>query len=324
MNEQKPAFDPAAAVSRGKRSQPLRVLLYGPPGIGKTQWPSKGPTPIYICAEDGSNHLDVARIHPPDWPAMLATVRWLATAPERYGTVVLDTLDWLEPMMLAYVCERDNGSPDPTSRRSRKTMVDGKPSPAGYPYGGVGAVALEEWRTLLAALDALRRASGAHIVLLAHVGRQRFDNQEGRDDYDVITPKIHKLATALMVEWCDAVLYADWERYTLRVAEGDGKAKMATTGKRVVHTTTEGAHIGKGRELPRKLPLDWGAFYDVARLAFTDDPGEMRSGIEREVAGLGDDVRPKALEWMKEAGDDIGKLRRLHTRVAELLQSRAS
>lgn len=317
-------FDPAASITRGKQAQPLRVLLYGPIGIGKSQWGAGAPHPLFICAESGSGHLNVARTHPPDWPAFLTTIRWLRTTPETFGTVVIDTIDWVEPMIIDFICRRDDGSADPTSRRPRKLIVDGKPSVAGYGWGHGYVVALEEWRILLAELDALRRERGTHVVLLAHVGTNRIGNEEGAD-YNMITPKINKNATGLLVEWCDAVLYADWEKYVLKAAEDpDSRAKIGTTGNRIVHTNTRGAHIAKGRELPEQLPLSWSAFYDAARRAFVDHAellsvcAELRSNIAAHAPALPDDAtRDKVVAAVQQAGDDPAALKRILARLVE-------
>jgi len=327
-------FNPSARITRGKVVQPLRVLLHGPPGVGKSTFGAQAPKPFFVCAEDNSNHLNVAGrfcprsdlVRQPDgsiqsgWTEVLGTIRWLQN-PENepeMGTLVLDTIDWLEAMVVAYICARDNGTPDPTSRRSRTLLVDGKPHINGYSYGGGWATALEEWRVLLAELDRLRKIRGAHIVLLAHSGTNKVSNVEGFD-YDLITPKINKLATGLVVEWSDAVLYADWERVMIQ-APGDNspKAKMNATGKRIVYTTHENAHIAKGRDLPRMLPLEWAAFYEHARAAFTDPvkAAKLRADIDLAV---GEDAEPAFRSTVDatvaKAGDNLLQLQRIHDKL---------
>jgi len=50
----------------GKILTPLREVLYGVEGIGKTTHAASAPNPIFISAEDGSNHLNVQRFPVPE------------------------------------------------------------------------------------------------------------------------------------------------------------------------------------------------------------------------------------------------------------------
>jgi hypothetical protein len=48
-----------AAVRRGPIAEPMRVLLYGVEGIGKSTFGAAAPAPIFLGAEDGTAELDV-------------------------------------------------------------------------------------------------------------------------------------------------------------------------------------------------------------------------------------------------------------------------
>ena len=52
-------------VTRGVVKKPLRVVVYGPPGVGKTTFASQAPNPIFLPVEDGTDFLDVARFPKP-------------------------------------------------------------------------------------------------------------------------------------------------------------------------------------------------------------------------------------------------------------------
>lgn len=329
---QRTPFDPKAVMTRGRLTQPHRVMLYGPIGIGKSTFGEGCPNPIFICPESGSGHLNVARVHPPDWPSVIETVRWLRTAEDTFGAVVIDTVDWMEPMIVSYICARDQGSPDPTSRRARdKLIVDGKPSIAGYGWDHGWKTALEEWRVLLAELDALRNERGTHVILLAHVGTNKVSNEEG-NDYNLVSPKINKLATGLLTEWCDAVLYADWEKTVRKAADNpDEKIKVNITGNRIVYTTTKEAHLAKGRNLPDRLPLAWDAYYEEARKAFAKNPDQverakqLRADIDARLTMMSDaETKAKIVATVQAAVDDPILLQKILDRVTQLTTNGAS
>ena len=57
------------------------------------------PAPVFIGAEKGSAELDVARFpQPQTWSEFGEALRTLHSAEHSYQTVVIDTLDWLEPL----------------------------------------------------------------------------------------------------------------------------------------------------------------------------------------------------------------------------------
>ena len=107
-----------------------------------------------------------------------------------YQTVVIDTLDWLERLIWAKVCED----------RGVKSIED-----IGYQKGYV--FALDFWRQIVDRLDRLRNDRSMCVVLLAHCKIEKFEDPES-PAYDRYSPRLHKHANALITEWVDAVLFA--------------------------------------------------------------------------------------------------------------------
>ena len=71
---------------------------------------------------------------------------------------------------------------------------------------------------------------------------------------------MHKLASALIQEWCDEVLFAGYRVHTKETDEGFGRkgTKGVGTGERILRTCERPAHVAKSRlNLPSELPLDW-------------------------------------------------------------------
>ena len=238
-------------VVKGRMRRPPRVLLYGPPGIGKTTFGASTRKPIFVCTEDGADEIEADRFPLARcYDDVVAALGELRGGKHGYETVVIDSLDWLERLIHDRVCsDYDVNSIE---------RADG-----GYARGYTHA--LTHWREVLAHLDALR-ADGMVIVLLAHSKVERVEDPE-MPAYDRHGPRIHKGASALVTEWCDAVLFA-----TRRVAvrqEDVGFGKKRTTavgvgkagGDRIMRVVGGPACLAKNRYgLTDDLPLEWSAF----------------------------------------------------------------
>lgn len=280
-----------ASVKRGATAAPMRVLLYGPEGIGKTTFGAESPAPIFVGTEDGFGLLDVARFpEPRSWRDVTDALLVLEREKHDYRTLVLDSLDWLEPLVWAEVCR-----------------TGGKRSIEDFGYGKGYVAALDTWRALLAQCDRLRRAKGMHVVLLAHAKVARFNNLEG-SDYDRFTLKIHEKAAGVAKEWCDAVLFANFTGVLVAKDDsGKSKGKAVGTPTRIVYTERRAAFEAKNRyALPPELPLSWPDF-EAAATALRD-PAPLLAELEALAARAPDDTAAKVRAFAKEHAGNYPKL----------------
>ena len=221
-------------------------MLFGTAGVGKSRWASQAPSPVFLQTEEGLGEIDCAKFPLAEsYEECLQALSQLYTSEHSYGTLVVDTLDWLERLIWADLCQ--------------KREIDNIEEVG---YGKGYAFALDHWRDFLTGLSALRDTRGMTIVLLAHAKIERFENPE-TDTYDRYVPRLHKLASGLVQEWCDEVLFASYKVHTKVNDEGFGrkKAKGIGTGERIIRTTERPAHVAKNRlNLPDELPLDWSEY----------------------------------------------------------------
>lgn len=317
QTQQKPQQAPAAPSRMtlrnlvvGRQTRPLRVLMMGVEGIGKSTFGADAPAPIFLGAEDGTAHLDVTRFPmPTTWAEVLDAVRTLTDEEHSFRTLVVDTLDWAEPLLWAHICKRDS-----------------QPNIEAYGYGKGYQAAIDEWRSFLAALERLRERRGLHVVLLAHSWIKSFKNPEG-DDYDRWELKLHAKAGGLLKEWCDAVLFANYETF----AEKDAKTKRVkgiSTGARLIYTNRTAAYDAKNRfSLPESLPLNWEDFFAAVQAHQPADPAVLEKAIVEKAKKLGGDIEKFSAEWLaKHAGDaaELAKLNdRLNAKLAERQQEAA-
>jgi hypothetical protein len=271
-----------SSIRKGRITAPLKALVYGVEGIGKSTLGAGFPAPLFLCAESGTERLDVARLpEPKTWAAVLADLDEVATAKHEYQTLVVDTVDWLEPLVWDHVCAKNKWA-----------SIEAP----GYGKGYVEA--LGEWRGFLKRLESIR-ARGIHVVLLAHATVRRVSPPD-LEPFDRYALKVNEKAAALVREWVDAVLFAQYEVSTAK-GKQDRVAKAYSTGERVLRTVYSASWDAKNRwGLPETVPLD---ARELLRLAAIGEPMEAVAPTEPSSA---DDPRgyPDELDVLLDAVGD--------------------
>ena len=235
-----------SSLKRNTALAPPRILEYGVAGVGKTTFAAGAPDPVFILTEDGLGTLDAA--HFPlarTFDEVMEALTSLYDEPHSFQTVVIDSVDWLEPLIWAQVC-KDNGW---------ASIED-----AGYGKGYIAALPL--WRQYIDGLNALRDEKGLTIIQIAHSDIKRFDSPE-HEPYDRYVIKLHARAAALLQEHSDAVLFANYRISTVKSDVGFNKkvTRALGSGERVLYTAERPAFLAKNRYgLPDVLPLSWADF----------------------------------------------------------------
>lgn len=222
---------------------PPRLLTYGVAGVGKTLFATSAPRPAVIQTEDGLGTISAATFGVlRSFDEVMEAIGSLYSEPHDFQTVVLDSLDWLEPLIWQHTARLHN-----------------QPNIEAFGYGKGFLAALDIWRSLLEGLNALRDERGMAVILLAHAEIKRFDSPE-TEPYDRYQPKLHRSASALVQEHVDAVLFANYRITTLKSDAGFGKkiVRGVSGGDRLLHTVERPAFLAKNRfGLPETLPLSW-------------------------------------------------------------------
>ncbi|HOD61441.1 MAG TPA: ATP-binding protein [Bacilli bacterium] len=227
-------------IIEGKEKRPLKIVIYGPEGIGKSTFASKFPDPLFIDTEGGTSNLDVRRIKcSKSWDELLLIVKEIIKNPTICKTLVLDTADWSETMCINAVTEK-----------YRKNNIEDFGYGKGYTY------LLDEYTRLLSLFDELIEV-GINVVITAHAKPRKFELPEEQGAFDRYEMKLTRQVAPVIKEWCDALFFVNYKIY---VVTTENNTKKAQGGKRVLYTTHNPTYDAKNRfDLPEELELKFEA-----------------------------------------------------------------
>ncbi len=238
-----------ASLKKSTALAPPRILIHGVAGVGKSTFAAGAYKPAFICTEDGLgtlevNHFPLAK----SYAEVVEALEALRHEDHDIGSVVIDSVDWLEPLIWAETC------------RINKWENIEQPG-----YGKGYAASTDVWRDYIHHLNALRDERNLAIIQIAHTDIKRFDSPE-HEPYDRYVIKLQTRAAALLQEHSDVVLFANYRISVVKSEVGFNKkiARALGSGERVMHTAERPAFLAKNRYgLPDTLPLSWQAFIDA-------------------------------------------------------------
>lgn len=269
---------------KGKIDSAPRVLIFGPPGVGKSTWACAWPGVLALDGEDGLDQIGPVRVKMRSFDETLSDLREACAGGGEHRTVVIDTLDSLERRAVRAVCAKGpKGKP-----------VD---SLADFGYGDGFTALVGRWRELQAILESARDRDRA-VVMTAHMRIETIEDPV-HGKHGAWVPQLDKRISGIMIQWSDAVLHAHHEAGLV-----DGRLNL--TGERKLITSAKTGVAAKNRwGLPDVLPLDYAAFAG-ARVAGT----RAVEDITQSILALAKcaDALDKAAEYINAAGADRAAL----------------
>ncbi len=291
---------------------PTRLALHSVEGFGKTTLAAFFPSPLFVCGERGFPR-DLGHapkfVEPKSWEEVRALVHELMQNARGYESLVFDTMDWIEPLIWRYVCQRDT---------NRKTEMNPKgntlESIEDYGYGKGYVATLEEMRSLLNDLDTLQTKQGMHVVILIHSHVKPFNNPAG-DNFDRWQPKLHEKCARIIVEWSENVFFGYFEITTAKQDSSNKreKAKGASTGRRILGTRHNAMYDAKNRyNLPDTIelgnPVELMPYLLGKHIKPPKDAGSVAPGKSKDlIANAGGDGPPLDMKTKLSAPEEEKK-----------------
>jgi hypothetical protein len=226
------------------------VLIYGAEGRGKTTLACKFPQPVAMLLERGlPRGVSVDAIDGlVNYDTTIEALRELYRDPQGYQTLIIDTLDSLEPMLLDAVCARN-----------------GWKNIEAPSYGKGFVIADQEWQRFIRAIGSLRD-KGMAVVMVAHSVIERVDDPRA-PSYTAYWPKLHKRARHLVLDACDVVGFLAED---LRIATDDSgfreRTRATSSNQRFLFVEGCPAFVAKNRyAMPPKIAIP--ADFDIGELS---------------------------------------------------------
>ena len=257
-------------ITRGPIARPHFIGLYGPGGVGKSSFGAAAPKPIFVGTDDGTGTMDVARFPILEtWSQAIAALETLQNEKHDFETVVVDTVNGLEPLLWSHLCLE--------ARCGSIEEIDG-----GFGKGYVRAT--EQWVEYFKKLKRLRNKM--NVVCLGHALVKTVEDVIEGERYDRYLLKMHQQAAAAFHEAVDCMFFAKFDQ-SFRREKGAKKSRATGDGRRIMYTEERPGFLAKSRyDLPSEMDLSWDDFATRAAAckpkASGDDLAKVFAGIESD------------------------------------------
>lgn len=236
-----------------RNTLPPRVVIHGPQKIGKSTFAAGAYNPIFLPLEDGLSGIETDAFPLLTSFSQVMEALDSLTGPNEFDTIVVDSLDWLEPLIWEHACQRNGW-----------TSIE----QPGYGKGYLEANA--DWHRFFDALNELRIDHGKAILLIAHSAVKRFEapDVEAFDRYEL---KLQKGPLGLAVEWADIIGFAQEEVAIKKESTGFAmRTRGVGTGRRFLHLNAKPSFIAGNRYgLPDAIDLSWPALMAAMNTTLT-------------------------------------------------------
>lgn len=276
-------------IKKVNPNKPVKVIMYGETGVGKSTFAANAPNPIGISPEGGLDLVkrqDGAELEQFEniatWDQLIGAIDFLIKEDHAYKTLVIDTADWVEKLAHAKII----GSSGKDINRVN---------------GGYGSGLRDTERLHMELISKLTQLwnNGMHIVVTAHYQVKEVKDPESIHDYDRYQIKCDERVASIWREWSTALLFAKFEVLTHQKEE-QNRARAVGDGERLVCTQNRPAYQAKNRyNMPAVLPFTedfWSVFIGYVKKGLEPVKVETLEEITTECRALAGKVADEATQ----------------------------
>ena len=182
------------------------------------------------------------------YDSIIDTLTELAKEKHDRKSIIIDSLDRLEILAQAKVCVEHSIK-----------------APEDLGYGKAYVYARGKIQRVLAGLNYLRDEKGMEPICVCHT-QIRTINKPTLEPYDVFTLKLHKSASADIMEWSDAVLFLTFKMIIQKKDTGFGRkdSRAINTGERIILTSgAQGVDCKNRFGLPSEIPAEYEEYHKL-------------------------------------------------------------
>jgi hypothetical protein len=229
---------PTCKSPRKNNLSDLKLLVYGPPKIGKTTFCSCADGALFFATEPGLNSLEAYQVPIPTWEDFLISGAELSAGNHQFKTLIVDTIDNAFRLCTEHFLKR---------------LGIAHESDLGY--GKAYSIINTEFARVLTKLAFLP----VGLFLVSHIKVLELDGRTGK--YTRIVPNLPDKVRQSVLGMADMILYCDIEMDT----GADGKPGF----RRVIRTKPSPFYEAGDRtgRLPETIDLNYAAFSDAFNAA---------------------------------------------------------
>lgn len=222
-------------IHKGVKPMPRKIIIYGPPKLGKSTLAGSTRSALMIPTEDRVAHIACDKTPVVDsFENIMEIFDFLLNGKHAYKRAIVDTLDWLEPLIHDYAIRKVNEKLSGTGANLAKSINDDNCKETTF-QKGLKFLAPQAWKVFLANCDVLRE-KGIDIIFVAH-SHIITVNPPDRDPYERYVMKIDKSSLAVLEEWADVIAFYDKEVFVKNEKTGPTttKGKVISSKRRILH-----------------------------------------------------------------------------------------
>ena len=291
-------------IESGIKVRPEYMIIYGPPGVGKSKFASDFPNVLFANVEDRLSHLDVKSVKINTWEDLIEFVEYAKTS--SFDSIAFDTLDAIE-LIIRNMVAKKHGVKDfsdiPDKQSFQKWEDD-----------------MSYFKVLANGCNAIRNAE-KNVVITCH-SEVKSVNDPMTVPFDRYQPKVRSGPFSLFRERVDDLFFVSKE-----VNAQKNEERGFSDGKRYVFTEWNPAYDAKRsfEGVPDKFELKMEhpyQYYLSLKGANKDDTFES---VTKQINGwkgvFGPEDLAKVNAGMEKHKSDLVELVRLRNKVKEYMDS---